>query len=131
MCKVVIYNYVFMLALFHDKKCCKCIKLFSYILWNFIVLGLVLSWWRIEHEIKISAISQLAREKFMRTVTREKGHVRSTCWKMKSQVPASFRECFVRQAILWGTRITFRLKDFKCDFVTFHPYYINPHYPEK
>ena len=44
MCKVVIYNYVFMLALFHDKKCCKYIKLFSYILWNFIVLGLVLSW---------------------------------------------------------------------------------------
>ena len=50
-----------MLALFHDKKCCKCFKLFSCILWYFIVLGLVLSLWRIEHKMKISAVLQLAR----------------------------------------------------------------------
>ena len=37
------------MALFHDKKCCNCIKLFPCILWDFIVLDLVLSWWKIEH----------------------------------------------------------------------------------
>ena len=43
-CKVVIYNYVLMLALFHDKKCCNCFNFVPCILWDFIVLGLVLSW---------------------------------------------------------------------------------------
>ena len=43
-CKVVIYNYVFMLALFHVKKCCNCFDFVPCILWDFIVLGLVLSW---------------------------------------------------------------------------------------
>ena len=38
-----------MLALFHDKNCCNYFNLFPCILWNFIVWGLVLSWWRIEH----------------------------------------------------------------------------------
>ena len=42
--KVVIYNYVFILALFHDKKCCICFNFVPCILWDFIVLGLVLSW---------------------------------------------------------------------------------------
>ena len=37
-----------MLALFHDKKCCNCFNLFPCILWDFIVLGLVLSWWRLK-----------------------------------------------------------------------------------
>ena len=43
-CKVVIYNYVFMLALFRDKKCCNFFNFVPCILWDFIVLGLVLSW---------------------------------------------------------------------------------------
>ena len=43
-CKVVIYNYVLWLALFHDKKYCNCFNFVLCILWDFIVLGLVLSW---------------------------------------------------------------------------------------
>ena len=58
-----------MLALFHDKKCCKCIKLFPCILWDFIVLGLTLSWWKIEHEMKISVVSWLTHKKFVRKVS--------------------------------------------------------------
>ena len=41
-CKVVIYT-SFMLALFHDKKCYNCIIFVHCVLWDFIVLGLVLS----------------------------------------------------------------------------------------
>ena len=37
-----------MLALFHDKKCCNCFNFIHCILWDFIVLGLVLSWWRLK-----------------------------------------------------------------------------------
>ena len=35
------------IGLFHDKKCCNCINLFPCILWDFIILGLVLSRWRL------------------------------------------------------------------------------------
>ena len=63
---------MFMLTLFHDKKCCKCIKLFHCILWDFIVFDLVLSWWRIKLQMKISAISQLAHKKFASKGSREK-----------------------------------------------------------
>ena len=70
-------NYVlqlcFMLALSHDKKCCNCINLFPCILWNFIVLSLVLSWWKIEHETKISTVLRLARKKFASKGSYEKG----------------------------------------------------------
>ena len=58
----------FMLALFRDKKCCNCFNFVSCILWDFIVLGLVLGWWRIEHELKNKWISRKARGK----LTREK-----------------------------------------------------------
>ena len=34
----------FMLTLFHNKKCCNCINFVPCVLWDFIVLGLVLSW---------------------------------------------------------------------------------------
>ena len=37
-----------MLALFHDKKCCNYFNFVLCILWDFIVLGLVLSWWRLK-----------------------------------------------------------------------------------
>ena len=37
-----------MLVLFHDKKCWNFIYLFPCILWDFTILGLVLSWWRIK-----------------------------------------------------------------------------------
>ena len=42
--KVVIYNYIFLLVLFHDKMFCNCFNFVLCILWDFIVLGLVLSW---------------------------------------------------------------------------------------
>ena len=70
-----------MLALFHDKKCCNCFNFVPCILWDFIVLGLVLSWWRIEHELKNKWISQEANPR--------KSHVRSICWKLKSHVRLS------------------------------------------
>ena len=120
-----------MLVLFHDRKCSNCINLFLCILWDFIVLSLVLNWWRIEHEMKISIVSRLSCEKFAKRVTREKEHIRSTCWKLKSQVPATFRECFVRQAISRGTRYMLCLEDFKYDFLTLHPYYVYHHYSQK
>ena len=119
-----------MLDFFSDKECCNCIKLFLCILWDSIVLGLVLSWWRIKHEMKISAVSRLAR-KFLRKGSRGKAtrevHVGS--WSVKCR--ATFREHFVRYAISRSTRETLCLKDFKCDFLTPHPYYIYPHYPQK
>ena len=48
------------------------INLFPYILWDFTVLRLVLSWWRIKHAMKISAISRLARKKLTTKVSCEK-----------------------------------------------------------
>ena len=51
-----------------SQKCCNCINLYPCILWDFIVLDLVLSWRRIEYELKISEISRLAHKKFMRRV---------------------------------------------------------------
>ena len=39
----MIFHITFILALFHDKKCCNCINLFPCILWNLIVMSLVLS----------------------------------------------------------------------------------------
>ena len=115
-----------MLALFQDKKYCNCIILFSCILWDFIVLDLVLNWWRIKHKIKISAISQLACKKFVSKGSCEKGtwEAYAESWRVKCQ--ASFREYFAKKAISRGTCKTFYLEDFKCDFLTLHP-----HYPQK
>ena len=74
-----------MLALFHDKNYCNCIKLFPYILWDSTVLGLVLSWWRIEDEMKISVVLRLARKQFASKVFYKKAtcdaHARN--WKVK------------------------------------------------
>ena len=39
----MVFQIIFMLSLFHDKKCCNFINLFPCILWNLIVMGLVLS----------------------------------------------------------------------------------------
>ena len=44
MCKVVIYNYVLCWLYFMTKKCCNCFNFVPCILWDFIVLGLGLSW---------------------------------------------------------------------------------------
>ena len=46
----MIFHITFMLALFHGKKCCNCINLFPYILWDLFAIGLVLS---VEYLIKV------------------------------------------------------------------------------
>ena len=95
-----------MLVLFHDRKCCNCINFFPCILWDFIVLNLVLSWWRIKHEMKISVISWLAYKRFAKKVlakrarekhmleaekSRSKLYFASTSWDRPScKVPAKF-----------------------------------------
>ena len=73
-----------MLALFHDKKCCNCFNFVSCILWDFIVLGIVLSWWRIEHELKNKWI--------LREANLRKSHVKSIWWKLKSHVRLSISQ---------------------------------------
>ena len=42
----MVFHITFVLALFHDKKCCNCTNLFPYILCDLNVMSLVLSWWR-------------------------------------------------------------------------------------
>ena len=54
----MVFHITFMLALFHDKKCCNCINLFPCILWDLFVMGLVLSWWRLLKKL-ISWLSSL------------------------------------------------------------------------
>ena len=44
MTKSVVVVVVFFLVRKNDKKYCNCINFVPYILWDFIVLGLVLSW---------------------------------------------------------------------------------------
>ena len=39
----MVFHITFVLALFHDKKCCNCINLFSCILYDLLVMSLVLS----------------------------------------------------------------------------------------
>ena len=75
----------FMLALFHDKKCCNCSNFVPCILWDFIVLGLVLTWWRLKLKWRISGF----REKLSRERGREEHIIGS--WRV---VPSCrFREC--------------------------------------
>ena len=52
----------FMLTLFHDKKCCNFINLFPYILWELIVMGLVLIWWRLLKNLISWLGSRLAQD---------------------------------------------------------------------
>ena len=65
-----------MLALFHDKKCCNCFNFVACILWDFIILSLVLSWWRLKLKWRSVHFARNSREGFLR-----KGHVRSTWLK--------------------------------------------------
>ena len=62
--------------------------------------------------------------------SRKKGtwEVHAGSWRVKCQ--ATFRNYFVRQVISQGTYKTLYLEDFECDFLTLHPYYIYPHYPQ-
>ena len=71
---------MFYIGFFHDKKCCNCFNFVPCILWVFIVLGLVLSWWGIK-QVLDKWISWEANPR--------KSHVRSTCWKLKSRIRLS------------------------------------------
>ena len=116
-----------MLALFQNKKCCNWFNFVPCILWDFIVLGLVLNWWRIEHVLD----EQVDFMSVLRETTREKAtweaHVRS--WKVVSG--CQFREWLARRANPRDIHKIPCLEDFKCDFLTLHPYYIYPHYQQK
>ena len=127
LCKVVIYNYILCWLYSMTKKCCNCINFVPCILWNFIVLGLVLSWWRIKHAMKINAILWLTRKKLASKGSRKKAMKKH----MLEAEESITRLYFARQDILRGTRETLCLEDFKCDFLTLHLYYIYPHYLQK
>ena len=139
----MIYNYI-LCWIYSMTKCCNCFNFYPCILWDFIVLSLVLSWWRIKHETKISTVLRLARKKFVSKGSREKGtweaHARS--WRVMPDcqfydclarvMPSyQFRDCLMSRANPRGTHETLCLEDFRCDLLTFHPYYIYPHYPQK
>ena len=118
----------FMLTLFHYKKCCICFNSVPCILWDFIVLGLVLSRWRIEHVLN----EQVDFTSVLQEAYPWKSHVRSTCWKLKSH--ASLEDFASVSRVRPSRKIPTKLsawRNFKCYFFTFHPYYIYPHYPQK
>ena len=78
------FHITFVLALFHDKKCYNCINLFPCILWDFTILGLVLSWWRLLKKLILRLVSRVVQ---FAKVTWE-AHAGS--WRVKCQ--ATFRE---------------------------------------
>ena len=110
-----------MLTLFHDKKYCNCINLFPCILWDFTVLGLVLSWWRIKYAMKISAVSPLACKKFANKGSCEKvtWEAQARSWRVKCQV--AFCKYFARKAISWGTCKILCLEVLSVTFHIFYP----------
>ena len=81
--------------------------------------------------MKIGVVSRLAREKLVSKSIREKvmWKAQAENWRVKCQ--AAFREYFARKAISRGTHETLYLEDFKCNFFTYHSYYIYSHYPQK
>ena len=99
----MIYNYV---LYWHEKKCCNCYNFVPCFLWDFIVLDLVLSWWRIEHKMKNQCNFAIgSREGF----PRKKHMTRS--WRVIPDY--QFRECLASKAFLQDSRKTFCLEDFK------------------
>ena len=66
------FSHNIMLTLFHDKKCCNSINLFLCILWDFFIMGLVLSWWRLIITIDLTTCSQLTHEWTTREMSHEK-----------------------------------------------------------
>ena len=99
--QVMVFHIIFMLVLFHNKKCCNCINLFSCNLWDLFVMGLVLSG---EYLMKIA-----------------KGYVRSTCRKLKNQCISQVISR-LGQPTRWPARWTDSW-DFKCNSYTLHPHY--------
>ena len=73
-----------MLALFHDKKCCNCFNLYPCTLWHFIVLDLVLSWWRLKLKWRISG--------FCEKLSRKRATWGAHDWKLKSHARLLFSQ---------------------------------------
>ena len=111
-----------MLAEFHDKKCCNFINLFLCILWDLIVMGLVLSWWRLLKTVDL--VTWLATGSRLGT---SKMLCEKHIWKFKSQ-DISKVSCDLAKLgdDPWDTLTA----NFKCDSYTFHLYYIYTLYPQ-
>ena len=93
-----------MLALFHDKKFCNCFNLFSCILWDFIVVSLVLSWWRLNLKRRISGFHE------KQTHERAMWEAHAGSWRVMPG--CRFREYLADKAFSQGSRKTFCLEDF-------------------
>ena len=116
----MVFYITFMLALFYDKKCCNCINLFSCILWDLIVIGLVLSWWRLLETVDLA--TWLGTQ-----------HSQKAMWGAHVEVQESAYLMSNSQLVLlarWLARCTDNW-DFKCDSYTLYTYYIYSHYPHK
>ena len=109
----MVFHWTFMLALFYDKKCCNFINLFTCILWDLIVMGLVLSWWRL---LKIF-------------------NLRKAMWGAHVEVQESVHLASISilgQPARYPARYPARWPnnwEFKYDSSTLHPYYIYLYYP--
>ena len=122
----MIFIITLVLALFHDKKCCNCFYLVPCILWDFIVLGLVLSWWRLKLNWRSSAF-----HKKLRKANPQSSHVRSTWLEVEESCQAiSFANVSRVRSSCEVVAKHSSWRTFKCDFLTLHPYYIYPHYPQ-
>ena len=106
----MIYNYV---LYWHEKKCCNCYNFVPCFLWDFIVLDLVLSWWRIEHKMKNQCNFAIGSQEGF---PRKKHMTRS--WRVIPDY--QFRECLASKAFLRNTLETLYLEDFLS--VTFLPF---------
>ena len=69
----MVFFLIFMLVLFHNKKCCICINLFPYILWNLFIMDLVLNWWRLLKKL----ISRLGSQVVQLAKVTWRAHARS------------------------------------------------------
>ena len=104
----MVFHITFMLVLSHDKKCCNFINLFPSILWDLIVIGLVLSWWKSDQD------SQRSHEEHMSEAEESMSFV------------THLTNC---QLMRWPAKCT-DIWDFKCDSYTLHSYYIYHRFPQ-
>ena len=91
---------------------------------GFNCIGFSLKWWRFAQEVDL--VTWLANGATCES------HMKSTCWKLKSQVSGCISRVILRLRLGHEvTRETLCLDDFKCDSYTLHPYYIYHYYLQK
>ena len=117
----MVFHITFVLALFQDKKCSNFIKLFPCILWDLIVMGLILSWWRLLKTVKIRNL--LATESPVDNPQKVIWEAHAGSWRVNCHTV--FYESLHNLAILRVNYETLYLDVFKCDSYV-HPYYIYP-----